>query len=92
MQASLLAIRTLGHTDESTSYVLNDAAVFTGDTLFTNGVGHPGLHTNADTARQRARALFASLTRLRTLARRCWCCPRTRASQWHSTAAVAPHD
>jgi glyoxylase-like metal-dependent hydrolase (beta-lactamase superfamily II) len=42
--------------------------VFTGDTLFTNGVGRPDLHANADTARQRARTLFASLTRLRTLA------------------------
>ncbi|MBI2189037.1 MAG: hypothetical protein HYU37_18215 [Acidobacteria bacterium] len=50
-------VRTPGHTDESTSYVLNDAAVFTGDTLFTNGVGRPDLHANADTARQRARAL-----------------------------------
>lgn len=66
-QASLLAIRTPGHTDESTSYVLNDVAVFTGDTLFTNGVGRPDLHANADAARQRAHALFASLTCLRTL-------------------------
>jgi glyoxylase-like metal-dependent hydrolase (beta-lactamase superfamily II) len=56
MQASLLAIRTLGHTDESTSYVLNDPAVFTGDTLFTDGVGHPDLHANADTARAHERA------------------------------------
>jgi glyoxylase-like metal-dependent hydrolase (beta-lactamase superfamily II) len=39
--ATLRAIHTPGHTNESTSYVLNDAAVFTGDTLFTNGVGHP---------------------------------------------------
>ena len=67
-QAGLLAVRTPGHTDESTSYVLNDVAVFTGDTLFTNGVGRPDLHADADTARQRARALYASLTRLRTLA------------------------
>lgn len=67
-QAGLLAVRTPGHTDESTSYVLNDAAVFTGDTLFTNGVGRPDLHANGDTARRRARALYASLMRLRTLA------------------------
>jgi glyoxylase-like metal-dependent hydrolase (beta-lactamase superfamily II)/rhodanese-related sulfurtransferase len=66
-RASLTARHTPGHTNESTSYVLNDAAVFTGDTLFTNGVGRPDLHADPDSARQRARALFASLTRLRQL-------------------------
>ena len=65
--ASLTAMRTPGHTDESTSYVLNDAAVFTGDTLLTDGVGRPDLHADPEGARQRARALFASLTRLRAL-------------------------
>ena len=65
--ASITATHTPGHTDESTSYVLNDTAVFTGDTLFTNGVGRPDLHADPETARQRARALLASLTRLRAL-------------------------
>lgn len=37
------------------SYVLSDVAVFTGDTLFTNGVGRPDLHANPDAARHRAR-------------------------------------
>ena len=50
-----------------TSFVLNDAAVFTGDTLFTNGVGRPDLHANVGAARVRARALFHSLLRLRAL-------------------------
>lgn len=36
----------------------------TGDTLFTNGVGRPDLHADPDVARQRARALFISLTHL----------------------------
>jgi glyoxylase-like metal-dependent hydrolase (beta-lactamase superfamily II) len=49
------------------SYVLNDVAVFTGDTLFTNGVGRPDLHADPDAARQRARDLFVSLTRLQQL-------------------------
>jgi glyoxylase-like metal-dependent hydrolase (beta-lactamase superfamily II) len=66
-RASLTAIGTPGHTNESTSYVLNETAVFTGDTLFTNGVGRPDLHADPQAARQRARALFASLTRLRAL-------------------------
>src|SRR5262249_45030595 len=64
----LSAIHTPGHTNESTSYVLNDAAIFTGDTLFTNGIGRPDLHADPEAARQRGRALFASLSRLRTLA------------------------
>jgi glyoxylase-like metal-dependent hydrolase (beta-lactamase superfamily II) len=64
--ASLTAMRTPGHTDESTSYVLNETAVFTGDAMFTKGVGRPDLHADP-AARQRARALFASLTRLRAL-------------------------
>jgi glyoxylase-like metal-dependent hydrolase (beta-lactamase superfamily II) len=66
-QATLRALHTPGHTSESTCYVLNGAAVFTGDTLFTNGVGRPDLHADPDAARQRARALFASLTRLQQL-------------------------
>lgn len=65
--AALRALHTPGHTDESTSYVLNEAAVFTGDTLFTNGVGRPDLHADADGARARARSLFTSLERLREL-------------------------
>jgi glyoxylase-like metal-dependent hydrolase (beta-lactamase superfamily II)/rhodanese-related sulfurtransferase len=66
--ATLAAIHTPGHTGESTSFVLNDAAVvFTGDTLFTNGVGRPDLHANVEAARERARALFHSLLRLREL-------------------------
>jgi glyoxylase-like metal-dependent hydrolase (beta-lactamase superfamily II)/rhodanese-related sulfurtransferase len=66
--ATLAATHTPGHTWESTSFVLNDAAaVFTGDTLFTNGVGRPDLHANGEAARERARALFHSLLRLRGL-------------------------
>jgi glyoxylase-like metal-dependent hydrolase (beta-lactamase superfamily II) len=65
--ASIIAMHTPGHTNESTSYVLNQAAVFTGDTLFTNGVGRPDLHADPEAARQRARALFLSLTQLQQL-------------------------
>jgi glyoxylase-like metal-dependent hydrolase (beta-lactamase superfamily II) len=66
-KATLRALRSPGHTNESTCYVMNEAAVFTGDTLFTNGVGRPDLHANPEAARERARALFASLTRLQQL-------------------------
>jgi glyoxylase-like metal-dependent hydrolase (beta-lactamase superfamily II) len=65
--ATLRALATPGHTQDSMSYVLNDVAVFTGDTLFTIGVGRPDLHADPDAARDGARALFASLTRLQQL-------------------------
>jgi glyoxylase-like metal-dependent hydrolase (beta-lactamase superfamily II) len=65
--ASITAIHTPGHTNESTSYVLNETAVFTGDTLFINGVGRPDLHADREAALQRAHALFASLTLLQNL-------------------------
>jgi len=65
--AGLTAMYTPGHTPESATYTLNETAVFTGDTLFTRGVGRPDLHADLEGARQRARALFASLTRLRAL-------------------------
>jgi glyoxylase-like metal-dependent hydrolase (beta-lactamase superfamily II) len=66
-RTSIVARHTPGHTDESTSYVLANEAVFTGDTLFTRGVGRPDLHADATGARGRARALFRSLTLLREL-------------------------
>jgi glyoxylase-like metal-dependent hydrolase (beta-lactamase superfamily II) len=65
--AVIAALHTPGHTDESTAFLLNDTALFTGDTLFTNGVGRPDLHAEPDVARRHALALFASLTRLRQL-------------------------
>ena len=65
--AAITALRTSGHTEESTSYVLNGEAVFTGDTLFTKGVGRPDLHAGREGAERRARALFHSLKRLTAL-------------------------
>lgn len=64
---TLEARHTPGHTGESTSYLLDEIAVFTGDTLFTDGVGRPDLDADADAARERARALFRSLSWLRQL-------------------------
>lgn len=58
------ALRTPGHTLESTSYVLDGKALFTGDTLFLAGVGRPDLEASPEQARARARLLHASLRRL----------------------------
>ena len=70
-KASLNALHTPGHTDESMCFQLNDTALFTGDTLFTNGVGRPDLHAaDVDAARGRAAALYASLERTRSLSQK----------------------
>jgi glyoxylase-like metal-dependent hydrolase (beta-lactamase superfamily II)/rhodanese-related sulfurtransferase len=63
----LLALRTPGHTVESTCYLLDGKALFTGDTLFVSGVGRPDLEASAGEARARARLLHASLRRLAAL-------------------------
>ena len=61
----LLALRTPGHTEESTTYLLKGSAAFTGDTLFLAGVGRPdlegGAHKESDS---RARLLHQSISRL----------------------------
>jgi glyoxylase-like metal-dependent hydrolase (beta-lactamase superfamily II) len=68
-KATLLALHTPGHTSESTSFVLDGVAVFTGDTLFTDSVGRPDLHADRDAIQARARRLFNSLQRLQRLPR-----------------------
>ena len=61
----LEALRTPGHTFESTCYLLDGRALFTGDTLFVNSVGRPDLKAaDPQEARLRAHALHASLERL----------------------------
>jgi glyoxylase-like metal-dependent hydrolase (beta-lactamase superfamily II)/rhodanese-related sulfurtransferase len=59
--ASLMAIPTRGHTVESMSYLLDRQALFTGDTLFLEGVGRPDLHATKDETRLHAQLLHHSL-------------------------------
>jgi glyoxylase-like metal-dependent hydrolase (beta-lactamase superfamily II) len=62
---ALVAMRTPGHTDESTTYMLDHAAAFTGDTLFLNSVGRPDLEGRTRQERAlRARLLHMSVSRL----------------------------
>jgi glyoxylase-like metal-dependent hydrolase (beta-lactamase superfamily II) len=62
---ALVAMRTPGHTEESTAYLLDSTAAFTGDTLFLNSVGRPDLEggTRQELA-SRARLLHISIRRL----------------------------
>lgn len=65
--ARLVALHTPGHTGESTCYLLDNQAVFTGDTLFLTSVGRPDLEATAAESRTRAGLLYHSLRRLLTL-------------------------
>ena len=63
-KATLEVIHTPGHTMESTSFRLGDDAVFTGDTLFVDGVGRPDLKADPDEVIKRSKLLYVSLHQL----------------------------
>jgi glyoxylase-like metal-dependent hydrolase (beta-lactamase superfamily II) len=65
--AELLILHTPGHTPESTSFQLGNDAVFTGDTLFVDGVGRPDLKADSTEAVRKSKLLHASVHQLMKL-------------------------
>jgi glyoxylase-like metal-dependent hydrolase (beta-lactamase superfamily II) len=62
---ALVAMHTPGHTEESTTYVLDSNVAFTGDTLFLASVGRPDLEDGARRElTSRSRLLHASVRNL----------------------------
>ena len=66
-RTTLQALHTPGHTPESTSYLLGESVLFSGDTLFLAGIGRPDLGADTARTRDKALALFESLERLTSL-------------------------
>jgi glyoxylase-like metal-dependent hydrolase (beta-lactamase superfamily II)/rhodanese-related sulfurtransferase len=64
---ALTAMQTPGHTLESMSYLLDQKALFTGDSLFLQGVGRPDLNASAEEAPAHAHLLYQSLQKLLAL-------------------------
>lgn len=62
--STLVVLATPGHTPESASYLLDNLALFTGDTLFPVAVGRPDLEADTEGAVHRAHLLYQSLQRI----------------------------
>src|SRR5207244_2479142 len=86
--AGLRVFHTPGHTPESASYLLDERALFTGDTLFLAAVGRPDLEATPDESQRRAQLLHASLRRLVALPPDILVLPAHRS--WRQAPIAAP--
>ncbi len=66
-RAKMRAMSTPGHTMESMCFLLDEKALFTGDTLFIDSVGRLDLKANPKETQSRAYSLFKTLQELRVL-------------------------
>lgn len=64
---SLQFLYTPGHTWESATFKIDDRIIFTGDTLFVDGIGRPDLKAEQEEAVQKAKSLYNSLKQLLSL-------------------------
>jgi glyoxylase-like metal-dependent hydrolase (beta-lactamase superfamily II) len=66
-KVTLQAMPSPGHTLESVCFYIENAALFTGDTIFTAGVGRPDLKASIEESRDRAALLYRSLQKVLSL-------------------------
>lgn len=74
-KTELEVMHTPGHTWESTSFLIKNTALFSGDTLFTDGIGRPDLKAGGNESVRKAHALYDSLKRLMSLDQDTWVLP-----------------
>jgi glyoxylase-like metal-dependent hydrolase (beta-lactamase superfamily II)/rhodanese-related sulfurtransferase len=63
----VVAYHVPGHTPESTAFLIDNAVLVSGDTMFLRSVGRPDLHGAGADIEPHARTLYRSLQRLRDL-------------------------
>ena len=67
-EVRIKVLHTPGHTWESTGFLIEDTALLSGDTLFTDGIGRPDLKSDMEESIEKSKALYNSLQLIKRLA------------------------